>query len=67
LYGRALLDEGDAKGLDYLEEAYSLSPSMKDDCTKAGYHWLCEKQNVAAAEAWLERLRKIQPAAPVAH
>ncbi len=61
LYGRALLDEGNEKGLDYLEEALSLSPSMKDDCAKAGYQWLCKKQNVAAAEAWLERLSKIQP------
>ncbi len=64
LYGRALLDEGDAKGLDFLEEAYSLSPSMKDDCAKAGYQWLCDKQNVTAAETWLERLRKVQPATP---
>ena len=59
LYGRALLDEGDAKGLDYLEEAFRLSPSMRDDCAKTGYQWLCEKQNVAAAEAWLERLRSM--------
>lgn len=64
LYGRALLDEGDAKGLDYLEEAYSLSPSMKDDCARAGYQWLCEKQNVTAAEAWLERLSRVQVATP---
>ena len=64
LYGRALLDEGDAKGLDYLEEAYSLSASMKDDCAKAGYQWLCEKQNVTAAEAWLEKLSRVQVATP---
>ena len=60
LYGRALLDEGDAKGLDYLEEALRLSPSMREDCSKAGYQWLSDKQNVAAAEAWLERLRSVQ-------
>lgn len=59
-YGRALLDEGNTKGLDYLEEAFRLAPSMRDDCAKTGYQWLCEKQNVAAAEAWLERLRSVQ-------
>ena len=64
LYGRALLDEGDAKGLDYLEEAFRLSPSMGDDCAKAGYQWLCEKQTVTAAEAWLEKLRSVQAATP---
>jgi hypothetical protein len=56
-YGRALLDEGDAKGLEYLEEAFRLSPAMGDDCAKAGYQFLREKQNEAAAAAWLERLR----------
>jgi hypothetical protein len=63
-YGRALLDEGDAKGLDYLEEALRLSPTMKDDCAKAGYQWLCDKQNVTAAEAWLEKLSRVQAATP---
>ena len=56
-YGRALLDEGNAGGLDYLEEAFRLSPAMGDDCAKAGYQWLREKQNEAAAENWLQRLR----------
>jgi Zn-dependent protease with chaperone function len=55
-YGRALLDEGDAKGLDYLEEAFRLSPAMGDDCAKAGYEFLLQKQNETVAEAWLERL-----------
>lgn len=56
-YGRALLDEGDAKGLDYLEEAFRLSPAMKDDCARAGYEFLLHKQSEASAEAWLDRLR----------
>lgn len=60
-YGRALLDEGDAKGLDYLEEALRLSPAMLEDCATAGYRFLYEKQNASAAEAWLERLRGIHP------
>jgi Zn-dependent protease with chaperone function len=55
-YGRALLDEGDVKGLDYLEEAFRLSPAMKDDCAKAGYEFLLQKQNETAAEIWLEKL-----------
>jgi len=61
LYGRALLDEGDAKGLDCLEEAFRLSPSMAEDCASAGYQFLREKQNEAAAEAWLVRLRGLVP------
>jgi hypothetical protein len=59
-YGRVLLDEGDVKGLEYLEEAFRLSPSMGDDCSHAGYQWLCEKQNVTAAEVWVARLRSVQ-------
>jgi hypothetical protein len=62
-YGRALLDEGNAHGLDYLEEAFRLSPSMREDCARAGYQWLCEKQNEAAAESWLERLRSMNVSA----
>jgi len=58
-YGRALLDEGDAKGLEYLEEAFKLSPSMGEDCARVGYQWLCGKQNEAAAENWLARLQTI--------
>lgn len=55
-YGKVLLDEGDAKGLDYLEEAFHLSPSMGDDCARAGYEFLLQKQNETAADGWLERL-----------
>lgn len=58
-YGRALLDEGSAKGLDYLEEAYRLSPSMGEDCARTGYQWLCEKQNQEAAEKWLNQLNAV--------
>lgn len=56
-YGRALLDEGNSKGLDYLEEACKLSPAMREDCARAGYQWLCTKQNETAAENWLSRLQ----------
>lgn len=55
-YGRALLDEGDMRGLDYLEEAYRLSPALGNDCAKAGYEWLYKRRDAAAAERWLERL-----------
>lgn len=58
-YGRALLAEGNASGLDYLEEAFRLSPSLGDDCAKAGYQWLHEKQNAAEAERWIDRLRAV--------
>jgi Zn-dependent protease with chaperone function len=58
-YGRALLDEGDARGLDYLEEAFRLSPSMGDDCARAGYQWLMENKDESAAEGWLNRLRAV--------
>ena len=56
-YARVLLDEGNLKGLDYLEEAFKLSPSMGDDCARVGYQWLCQKKNEAAAENWLARLK----------
>lgn len=59
-YGRALLDDGDSRGLDFLEEAFKLSPAMGDDCAKAGYQWLCEKKDEVAAENWLTRLRTIR-------
>lgn len=58
-YGRALLDEGNDRGLDYLEEAFRLAPSMADECAHAGYQWLMEKKDEAAAENWLEKLRSI--------
>lgn len=59
-FGRALLDEGDSGGLDYLEEAFRLAPSMGDECARAGYQWLMEKRDEAAAEGWLDRLRTIE-------
>jgi hypothetical protein len=58
-YGCVLLEEGNAKGLDHLEEAYRLSPSLGEDCSRAGYDWLCKKQNEEAAESWLQKLRKV--------
>ncbi|MBI5889200.1 MAG: M48 family metallopeptidase [Nitrosomonadales bacterium] len=63
-YGCALLEEGNASGLGYLEEAFRLSPSMGDDCSRVGYQWLCEKQSEEAAESWLGRLQAAR--APVA-
>jgi Zn-dependent protease with chaperone function len=62
-YGRALLDEGDTKGLDYLEEAFRLSPAMGDDCARVGYEFLLQKQNETAAESWLEKLRSAKATA----
>ncbi len=58
-YGCALLNEGNQSGLDYLEEAFRLSPAMGDDCARTGYQWLREKQNEAAAESWLARLHAV--------
>ena len=62
-YGCALLDEGSASGLNYLEEAFRLSPSMGDKCAQTGYQWLCEKQNEVSAENWLARLRSMSVSA----
>lgn len=55
-YGWALLEEGDAKGLDKLVEAARLSPAMLDDCARVGYRWLCRHRDEEAAEDWLEHL-----------
>ena len=59
-YGRALLDEGNERGLEYLEEPFHLSPAMADECARAGYQWLCEKQSETAADHWLQRLSTAQ-------
>ena len=55
-YGRVLLSENNLRGLDYLEEAFRLAPSMRNDCATVGYQWLHQKQGVEAAERWLRRL-----------
>jgi Zn-dependent protease with chaperone function len=55
-YGRALLEEGNPSGLDYLEEACRLSPALGEDCARIGYQWLCETQNETVAENWLDKL-----------
>lgn len=39
-YGCALLEEENLRGLDYLEEAYRLSPAMGENCARSGYKWL---------------------------
>jgi len=58
-YGRVLLDEGDSKGLDYLEEAARLSPGLANDSLRAGYAWLYEQQGEAAADQWLQQLQSL--------
>ncbi len=58
-YGRVLLDERNARGLDYLAEAYRLSPALGNDCAKTGFQWLCENQGIEAAERWLEHLSTV--------
>jgi Zn-dependent protease with chaperone function len=55
-YGLILLDEDNRGGLDYLEQAWRASPALGEDCARAGYQWLAEKDNEAAAERWLERV-----------
>jgi hypothetical protein len=36
---------------------------MGDDCAKAGYEFLLQKQNETAAESWLEKLRSAKATA----
>ena len=64
LYGRALLEGGEQRGLDYLEEACRLSPAMEEDCVRVGYQWLVDRQNEVAAQKWLERIRTAHAPAP---
>lgn len=58
LYGRILLDEGNGRGLDYLEEAWQASPSLAEDCARAGAQWLAVRENEGAADRWLARVEK---------
>ncbi len=58
-YGRVLLYEKNERGLDYLEEAYKLAPSMWNDCAGVGYHWLQANRSPEAAERWLKKLHSI--------
>lgn len=56
LLGRILLDEGDSRGLEYLEDACRASPSLAGDCLRTGYGWLFEKDGGIAAETWAGRV-----------
>lgn len=58
-YGRVLLDEGNPRGLEHLQEAYRLSPALGEDCARAGYNWLCQHHGQNAADEWLARFYAI--------
>lgn len=55
-YGRILLEENDAGGLEHLSRACLLSKALRDSCAQAGYQWLREKRGENAAEDWLQGL-----------
>lgn len=62
-YGRILLDEGNARGLDHLEAAAGRDRSLIDDVARIGYTYLLKNQNEYAAQAWWEKILPRQEAA----
>lgn len=55
-YGRILLGEGNARGLDYLETSAANDSSLISDAAHIGYDYLLENQSEDAARAWWERI-----------
>lgn len=56
LYGQLLLAEGNAAGLQYLEQAIALSPALAEDCIRIGCQWLYQHQSEAAADDWYAKI-----------
>lgn len=53
LYGRVLLAEGNARGLDYLREAALNDANLQREAAERGYYYLMEKEGeYAAAQFW---------------
>lgn len=55
-YGRILLNEGNERGLDFLETAARGDRNSVDAIAKIGYYFLLEKRDERAANAWWEKL-----------
>ncbi len=55
-YGRILLDEGDARGLDHLETAANGDRNSIDTVAHIGYYFLLEKRSEREADAWWEKI-----------
>jgi Zn-dependent protease with chaperone function len=55
-YGRILLNEGNDRGLEFLETAARHDRNMFDDAAYAGYGYLVEKRGESAADAWCKNL-----------
>jgi hypothetical protein len=56
IYGRILLDEGNARGLDHLETAAANDARLVDDVAHIGYYYLLGTQSEYAASAWWEKI-----------
>lgn len=60
IYGRILLDENNARGLDHLEVAAQTDRSLVDDVAHIGYLYLLKTQSEFAARAWWEKIIPLQ-------
>ncbi len=58
LYGKVLLKENDANGLNHLEMVVKLAPSLADECIEAGCRWLAAQQGEAAAKDWFAAMQQ---------
>ena len=60
IYGRILLDEGNARGLDHLEAAAGGDRRLIDEAAHIGYYYLLKNQSESAAQAWWEKIMPSQ-------
>lgn len=59
-YGRILLGEGNALGLDHLETAAANDSSLIGDVAHIGYDYLMQNRNEDGAAAWWEKIVSLQ-------
>lgn len=62
-YGRMLLDDGDARGLDHLREAALHDAGLVEASAHIGYHYTLRTEGEYAAQQWWESLSVEQQAA----
>lgn len=55
-YGKLLLNEKNAKGVDHLEKAALADKTLFEESTSLAYHFLLENQGEIAANRWWERV-----------
>ncbi len=55
-YGRILLNEGDARGLEFLEITATTDRNSVETVAEMGYYFLLEKRDEKAAQRWWDKI-----------